>query len=59
VRLRRLRSERDSPPEPVLLSTDRNDNFVHVPFVARCGEVVANAIGEFLASTKCGRQLNK
>ena len=48
----------DRAPEPMLLAGDRDDDFIHVPFVAASGRALADPIGErlaeFLPPLACG-----
>ena len=39
----------DGAPQPVLLAGDRDNDFVHMPFVAASGRAPADLIGERLA----------
>jgi hypothetical protein len=39
----------DPAPKPVLLAGDRDDDLIHMPFVAASGRALADAIGERLA----------
>ena len=39
----------DGAPEPVLLARDRNDDLIHMPFVAASGRTLTDLIGERLA----------
>ena len=38
----------DSPPKPVWLSGDRDDDFIQMPFVAARGSTLADLVGERL-----------
>ena len=39
----------DGAPEPVLLARDRNDDLIHMPFVAASGRTLTDTIGVRLA----------